>query len=101
MEKYLPTFMMEPSIIICNSCAKTYISFPLNIDKGLKSVGWGERNPMQILYTAKTKYRKFERNIPRNETAWPRSQFLYSYFGEGFIYSHDRSAYSAGGKYVD
>ena len=40
-------------------------------------------------------YRKFETNIPRNETARPRSQFLHSYICEQFIYSHDRSAYFA------
>ncbi len=27
---------------------------------------------------AKTDYRKLETNIPRNETVWPRSQFLHS-----------------------
>ncbi len=35
---------------------------------------------------------KFETNIPRNETAWPRSQLLHSCICEQFIYSHDRSA---------
>ncbi len=29
-------------------------------------------------YTAKTVYRKFEPNIPRNETARPQSQILHS-----------------------
>jgi hypothetical protein len=48
------------------------------------------------LNTAKTVSRKFETNIPRNETERPQSQFLHS-----FIYSHGRSAYSAAGKYVD
>jgi len=33
-------------------------------------------------------FRKFETYIPRNETARPRSQFLYSCFCERFIYSH-------------
>jgi hypothetical protein len=37
-------------------------------------------------------YRKFERNIPRNGTARPCSQFLHSCICERFIYSHDRSA---------
>ncbi len=45
--------------------------------------------------TAKTLHRKFETNIPKNETGMPRSQFLHSCFGERFIYSHYRSAYSA------
>jgi hypothetical protein len=48
--------------------------------------------------TAKKLYRKFETNIPINETARPRSQFLHSCFGERFIYSHEWSAYSAVGK---
>jgi hypothetical protein len=38
------------------------------------------------LCTAKNQYRKFETNIPRKEC-----------FYERFIYSHDRSAYSAAG----
>jgi len=29
--------------------------------------------------------------ISRNDTAWPRSQFLRSCISERFIYSHDRS----------
>ena len=37
-------------------------------------------------------YRKFETNIPRNETARPRPQFLHPCICERFINSHDRSA---------
>jgi hypothetical protein len=44
---------------------------------------------------------KFETNIPRKGTARPPSQFSHSCVCEGFIYSQDRSAYSAAGKYVD
>jgi hypothetical protein len=33
--------------------------------------------------------RKFETNIPRNETVQPHSQLLHSCFCEQFIYSHD------------
>ncbi len=47
------------------------------------------------LHTAKTQYRKFETNIPRKGTARPQSQFPHSCVYERFIYSHDRSAYSA------
>ncbi len=47
---------------------------------------------------AKTLYRKFETNIPRNETARYGSQYLHSCFGERFTYSLDRSIYSAAGK---
>jgi hypothetical protein len=42
-----------------------------------------------------TLHRKFETNIPRNETGGPPSQFLHSCIGERFIYSHDRFAYFA------
>ncbi len=51
-------------------------------------------------YSAKTVYRKFETYIPRNESAPPQSQFIHSCVCERFIYSHDRSAHSAAGKYV-
>jgi hypothetical protein len=51
-----------------------------------------------VYYTAKALYRKFETNIPRNETARPHSQFLHLCFGERFINFHDWSAYSAAGK---
>jgi hypothetical protein len=48
-------------------------------------------------YTAKTKYRNFETNIPRKGISGPQSQFQHSCVCERFIYSHDRSPYSAGG----
>ncbi len=53
-------------------------------------------------YTAKTQYRDFETNIPkeRNCTA-SQSQFPHSCVCERFIYSHDWSAYFAAGKSVD
>jgi len=35
-------------------------------------------------------YRKFETNIPRNETAWPRSQILHACFCERFMYIFPR-----------
>jgi hypothetical protein len=39
----------------------------------------------------------------RNETAWPRSQFLHSYICERFVYyySQDQSAYLAAAKLAD
>ncbi len=55
----------------------------------------------QTSYTAKTQYRKFETNIPRKGIARPQSQFTHSCVCERFIYSRDRSAFSAAGKYVD
>jgi hypothetical protein len=33
--------------------------------------------PALSSYTAKTLFREFETNIPRNETARPRSQFMF------------------------
>jgi hypothetical protein len=55
--------------------------------------------PMRLkgyaLRTVKTRYRKLEANVPRNETARPRSQFPHSCFCERFKYSHDRSSYFA------
>ncbi len=53
------------------------------------------------VFTAKTHYREFETNIPKEEIARPRSQFQHSCVCERFIYSHDRFAYPAAGKYVD
>jgi hypothetical protein len=47
--------------------------------------------------TAKNQYRKFETNIPREGIARPQSRFPHSFVFERFIYSHDRSAYSAAG----
>ncbi len=38
---------------------------------------------------------KIRKNIPRNETARPRSQFMHSCIGERFLYSHDLSTYFA------
>ncbi len=52
-------------------------------------------------HTAKTQYRKFETNIPRKGIAKQQSQFPDSCVGERCIYSHDRSDYSAAGKYAD
>ncbi len=51
--------------------------------------------------TAKTQYRKFETDITRKGIAQPQFQFPHSWVCERFTYSHDPSAYSAAGKYVD
>ncbi len=48
-------------------------------------------------YTAKTKCRKFETNIPRKGISGPQSLFPHSCVCERIIYSHDGSACSAGG----
>ncbi len=53
-------------------------------------------------HTAKTKYQNFETNIPRKGISGSQSQFPHSCVCEWFLYSHDRSAYSAGGNtYVE
>ncbi len=49
------------------------------------------------LYTAKTKCRKFETNIPRKGMSGPQSQFPHLCVCERIIYSHGGSAFSAGG----
>ncbi len=54
-----------------------------------------------FLNTAKTQYSKFETNIPSKGIAGPLSQFPHSCVCELFIYSYNRSAYSALGKYED
>ncbi len=56
---------------------------------------------MKKEYTAKTQYRKFEKNIPRKEIARPQSLLPHLCVCERFMYSHDRSDYSAAGKYTD
>ncbi len=48
--------------------------------------------------TAKILYRKLETYIPGNGTARSQSQYLHSCFSVPFIYSHERSAYTAAGK---
>jgi hypothetical protein len=48
----------------------------------------------------KTQYQKFETNIPRKGIARPQSQFPHSCGCERFIYSNNRSAFSAEGKCV-
>jgi hypothetical protein len=53
-----------------------------------------------ITFTAKTKCRKFETNIPRKGISGPQSQFPHSCVCERIIYSHDGSACSAGAKKV-
>ncbi len=47
--------------------------------------------------TAKTKCRKFETNNPRKGISGSQSQFPHSCVCERIIYSHDGSAFSAGG----
>jgi hypothetical protein len=52
---------------------------------------------LSYVCTAKTKYRKFETNIPRKGISGPQFQFSHSCVCERIKYSHDGSAFSAGG----
>jgi hypothetical protein len=61
----------------------------------LCSVGCEARKQDSLI--AKTKYLNFETNIPRKGISGSQSQFPHSWVCERFIYSHDRSAYFAGG----
>ncbi len=53
-----------------------------------------------LVLTAKTLYRKFDTNIPRNETAQPcvPNSYICVLVSDIYVYSYDRSAYSAAGK---
>ncbi len=51
--------------------------------------------------TARTQYRKFGKKIPRKGIVRSQYQFPHSCVCERFIYSQDRSTYSATGKCVD
>ncbi len=52
---------------------------------------------LPVRHTLKNQYWKFETNNPRKGTARPQFQFPHSCVCERFIYSHNRSAYSAAG----
>jgi hypothetical protein len=52
---------------------------------------------LALSHSAKTKYQNLETNIPRKGISGSQSQFPHSCICERFIYSHDWSAYSAGG----
>jgi hypothetical protein len=67
---------------------------------------WPFIDAREVLYlrisqrTAKTQYRKYETNIPRKGiVSVPISTFMYLW--AIYVYSHNRSAYSAAGKYAD
>jgi hypothetical protein len=56
------------------------------------------RRNIFVLYTAKTKCRKFETNIPRKGISGLIPNFhIHACVCERIIYSHDGSAFSAGG----
>ncbi len=64
---------------------------------GIPLLGMVETFHHSSTLTAKTKYSKFETNIPRKGIAGSQSQFPHSCVIERFMYSHNRSASSAGG----
>ncbi len=96
--KYLPWLKSQREY-----CIKSTRVFVLSYDLG-PATPFPARNGSPHLpsfYTAKTQCRNFETNIPRKGIARPLFQFPLSCVCERFIYSHNRSAYSAAGKYVD
>jgi hypothetical protein len=85
-------------LILRNVCAAEIFRFEPK-DRGVEAA----RASFTVLtpsgmHTTKTQYQKFETNIPRKGTARLQSQFVHIYFGERFISSSDRSAYSSEGK---
>ena len=72
-------------------CFREEKGFPKQVSSNVRCVG----------RTAKTQYQKFETNIHRKGIARPQFQFPHLCVCERFIYSHDRSSYSAAGKYVN
>ncbi len=66
---------------------------------GQKIVFFGRlsNSMLVVIYTAKTKCRKFETNIPKKGISGPKFQFPHSCVCERIIYSHDGSACSDGG----
>jgi hypothetical protein len=57
----------------------------------------GRKIIFDATYTAKTKCRKIEANIPIKGMSGPQSQFPHSCVCERIIYFHVGSAFSAGG----
>jgi hypothetical protein len=85
-------------LILLNVCS-TEIFLLEPKDKGVEAA-WASFTVLILsgMHTARTKYQKFETNIPRKGTVRLQSQFVHIYFGERFIYSSDRSAYFSAGK---
>jgi hypothetical protein len=98
---------------------KTLIAFEIKVfseldlnfldsqQEGLQKTGFFTKRIFSVLllkvsawlsnHTAKTKCGKFETNIPRKGISGPQSQFPHSCVCERIEYSHDGSAFSAGG----
>ncbi len=75
-----------------------YLFYGLNLpyDDHSDSKCYSPSAPPLTLH-CKDKCRKFETNIPRKGISGPQSQFPHSFVCERIIYSHDGSAFSAGG----
>ncbi len=58
------------------------------------------RGRLEEPHTAETQYRKFETNIPWKGTAPGLRPNSYIHVSVSDLYSHDQSAYAAGGKYT-
>ncbi len=81
------------------SRSRCWATFPIQLIINL-NLNYGKLLPHHgqlQYYTAKTKDRNFEENIPRKGISGSKSQFPHSCVCERFIYSHDWSAYSAAG----
>jgi hypothetical protein len=77
---------------------KTWCMVPFaGVDYDLAFCSLPKSTQAHLPCTAKTKYRNFETNIPRKGISGPQTQYPHLCVCEWFIYSHDRSAYSAGG----
>ncbi len=78
-------------------CISAKLSIALNVWYGSTE---RESFPVFRVHTAKTQYRKFETIFPKKEFRGISPNFhIYVYVSDFF--SHDQSAYSAAGKYVD
>ncbi len=90
--------LSDTSYIFCSDSI-VHTNMCLYVSTGVKnSKHWW----LQIQHTAKTKCRKLETNIPRKGISVSQSQSPHSCFCERIIYSHDGSAFTAGGNmYVD
>jgi hypothetical protein len=80
-----------PIIILCLQLfpCKNLILGDLKTDYGLSEAAQLTQNQKLAAL-----YRKSDLCIPRNETAWPHSEFLHSCICEGLVNFQDPSAYS-------
>jgi hypothetical protein len=72
----------------------------MNVEIGTEAAQGNNKNTSVEGSVLASLQRKSHLCIPRKGITRPQSQFPHLYVCEWFIYSHDRSAYSAAGKYV-